>query len=238
MKERIELFWLKYAQMQRAVDSGDDKLASLVDRELDSLLDAIIEHKALNALEMQMQFQFAIDLIKKEADDLSCTIRHLAYLQALVERYILPRASTELPPPTGEDFGENVSFYSSAFPNGVLDLAALEAIKDRIAVISPDCRVLFTNSVNAARLHKAPADLIGQHIAELVGVHRFRLGMKDALEQCFAGEIVEYTYAAEIDDRTVVVHCRMTPCYSSERALVGAMLVMKEMADRRRSRAA
>lgn len=234
LKKRIELFWLKYAQLQHAVDTGDDELSDSIDRELNFLLNGAIEHKALNALEMQLQFQLAIDLMKKEVDDLSCIVRHISHLQALVERYILPSAHAALP--TISDDEEGLSTSCSSLLDGVLDIEALEAIADRVVVIAPTYRVMFTNSVNAARLHAAPADIVGQHIAELVGLHRFRLGMKEKLELCFMGNIVEYTYAAEIDERTVVIQCRMTPCYSNERELVGAMLVMREMADRRRTR--
>ena len=235
LKKRIEQFWCKYAQLQQAVGTGNDALSDRIDRELNSLLYGVIVHKALNAMEMRLQFQLAIDLMKKEADDISCIARHLTHLQALVERYILPGAHAALPLEMDED--QDVSSYSSALFHGDLDTERLEAIADRVVVVAPSFRVMFTNSVNAARLHGAPADLVGQHIAELVGLHRFRLGMKEKLEHCFQGNIVDYTYAAEIDDRTVVIQCQMTPCYSQEREMIGALLVMKEMADRRRTRA-
>ena len=220
--------------MQHAVGNGNDDLSDRMDREINSLLHTVIEHKARNALEMQLQFQLAIDLMRKEADDLGCIARHISHLQALVERYILPSAHAALPAITEDE--EEISSHSSTLLDGALDIEALEVIADSVVVIAPTHRVLFSNSVNAARLNAAPSDLIGQHIAELIGLHRFRLGMKEKLEHCFRGNIVEYTYASEVGDRTVVIQCRMTPCYSTDGEMIGALLVMKEMADRRRTR--
>ena len=81
-------------------------------------------------------------------------------------------------------------------------------------------------------------DLIGRHIVEFIGIQRFEQRVKSYLDRCFAGEVVDYTFAKTVDARTVVVRCRLTPCMSSTGKLIGAILVIQEHADRRRAIAA
>ena len=109
---------------------------------------------------------------------------------------------------------------------------------DRIAVITTDYRYLYTNSVNAARLEERPMDLVGRHIVEFVGIQRFEERVKPNLDRCFSGELVDYTFAKDVGNRTIVVRCRMTPCVSSTGKIIGAILILQEIADRRRSIAA
>ena len=75
LKALIELFWFKYSQLQYAVKSGDDLLISILDREIDPVLTAIYEEKAGNVHDARMQFQFVLDLLRKEADDVSSVLR-------------------------------------------------------------------------------------------------------------------------------------------------------------------
>ena len=58
---------------------------------------------------------------------------------------------------------------------------------------------------------KRPMDLVGRHVVEFVGIQRFEQRVKPNLDRCFAGELVDYTFAKEIENRTIIVRCRMTP---------------------------
>ncbi len=109
---------------------------------------------------------------------------------------------------------------------------------DRIAVVTTDYRYLYSNPANAAYLDMRPMDLIGRHIVEFIGIQRFEQGVKAKLDTCFSGQVVEYSFNKTLDGRTVVVRCRMTPCYSGAGKLFGAILILQETADRRRSIAA
>jgi len=236
LKALIELFWFKYSQLQYAVRSGDDLLISILDREIDPVLTAIYEEKAGNVHDARMQFQFVLDLLSKEADDVSSVLRQRDALQTLADRYF-STGSNEIagkswmsPPP--------VVALKGRADEGFLNEAILDCLPDRVAVITPDYRYLYSNPLNAARLEERPMDLVGRHIVEFIGIQRFEQRVKPNLDRCFSGELVDYTFAKDVGNRTLVVRCRMTPCMSGTGKVIGAILVLQEIADRRRSIAA
>ncbi|MDQ0320664.1 PAS domain S-box-containing protein [Pararhizobium capsulatum DSM 1112] len=234
MKALIELFWFKYAQLQQAARAGDDLLMEILGQEIDPVLLAIYEEVASNVAEARLQFQFVLDLLQKEADDLSSVLRQRGALETLADRYFGEAGySSTKADPIGIP-----SIRKARMDEGFLNEAILDCMPDRIAVITRDYRYLYTNPINAARLDERPMDLVGRHVVEFVGLQRFEKRVKPNLDRCFSGEPVDYTFAKDADGRTVVVRCRMTPCRSSTGKIIGAILILQEIADRRRSIAA
>jgi PAS domain-containing protein len=236
LKALIDLFWFKYSQLQYAVKSGDDLLIDILDREIAPVLDAIYREEAKDSTDARLQFQFILDLLQKEADDVSSVLRQRDALQTLADRYFAAGSSDVLEkswaPPTP------ARLQRGRVDEGFLNEAILDCMPDRIAVITSDYRYLYSNPVNAARLEERPMDLVGRHVVEFVGIQRFEERVKPNLDKCFAGELVDYTFAKDVENRTVVVRCRMTPCVSSTGKIIGAILILQEIADRRRSIAA
>lgn len=236
LNELIELFWFKYSQLQYAVKVADEHLVGILDRELEPILKAVYDEKAASVEDARLQFQFLIDILRFEADDMSCVLRHSRLLQSLINRYFAATRSTDL---AGLDLERAPKLPNKGRADeGLLNEAILDSFPDRIAVITPDYRYLYTNPVNASRLDSRPMELIGRHIVEFIGLQRFEQRVKGYLDRCFAGEVVEYTFAKTVNARTVVVRCRMTPCRSSSGKLIGAILVIQEHADRRKAIAA
>ena len=234
MKSLIDLFWFKYTQLQQAARAGDDLLMEILGQEIDPVLTAIYEEVATSVTEARMQFQFVLDLLQKEADDVSSVLRQRDALARRADRYF------------GEDGYSSAAASQLSIPSirkarmdvGFLNEAILDCMPDRIAVITRDYRYLYTNPINAARLEERPMDLVGRHVVEFVGLQRFETRVKPNLDKCFSGELVDYTFAKDVDGRTLVVRCRMTPCRSSTGKIIGAILILQEIADRRRSIAA
>lgn len=236
LRELIELFWFKYSQLQYAVKVEDEHLIRLLDREVDPILRAVYDRKASSVEDARLQFQFLVDMLRAEADDLTCVLRHSHLLRSLIDRYFAATGAADL---AGLDLDRTPKFPSKGRADeGLLNEAILDSFPDRIAVITPDYRYLYTNPANASRLSSRPMDLIGRHIVEFIGLQRFEQRVKSCLDRCFSGEIVDYTFAKTVEGRTVVVRCRMTPCMSSAGKLIGAILVIQEQADRRRAIAA
>lgn len=238
MKELIELFWSKYSQIKKAVGDLDEQGIANLDREVESLLESIFEREAANAVEIQMQFLLAIELLKRESEDACCVLRHAENLYRVVERHIIPgHVGTTTPDELGQTVApERVAVDSVAGAN--IDVSLLESLSNRVAVVAPDYRFVFTNEANATALNRKPEELLGRHVGEFVGLHRFVQGLKERLDRCFAGEIVDYTYADQHNGRTVVIRSRLSPYYANNASLIGALLVTEELPDRRQSRVA
>ena len=46
MKALVELFWFKYSQLQHAVKAGNERLVSMLDREIEPALAAVLHKEA------------------------------------------------------------------------------------------------------------------------------------------------------------------------------------------------
>ena len=232
LKDLIDLCWIRYARWKRIVALGDEQMLGGIDRDVESLLDAIFEHKAKNAIEVQMQVGLAIELLKIEADDRSCVLRHADNLQRIVERHLRPRPSSDLYHHVVEAAPATVTSRSRA-EQGLLDITMLDRLPNRVCVIATDYRYLYCNGADAQSWDRRSEDMNGMHIGEVIGLHRFSQGFKDKLDSTFLGETVDYTFADMIGDRTRVLRCRMSPYRSQSSRVIGALVLMEEIADRR-----
>jgi PAS domain-containing protein len=229
----IDLFWSKYNRLQAAVDLEDPVAVEALDQEIDPLLQAIFQHQVADPAGIQAQFRFALDLLKVEADDRGCVHRNGHLLQVLVERYLAPQISCAAARAGGEQGGTTIlPSGDSAF----LDPALFDKIPERIVVVAPGYRVFYSNETNAQLMGRPKERLVGLHFAEAVGVLHFQRDVKPALDRCLEGESITLTYADQRNDQTVVVCCRMSPCFSDARTQIGVLVVMQEMADRRKPR--
>ena len=238
LKELIELFWVKYNLLKKAIGDADEHTIAILDREVESLLESIFERKAANAIEIQMQFLVAIELIKRESEDSCCVLRHAENLHRVVERHIIPGQIGAFSPDQLEEAVAPVLSAVDAAASGHIDVTLRASLSSRVGVVAPDYRLVFTNEPNAAALNRSPQELLGRHIGEFIGLHRFVQGFKEKLDRCFAGEISDYTYADQIGGRTVVIRSRLSPYYGANSGLIGALVVMEELPDRRQSSAA
>lgn len=231
MKALVELFWFKYSQLQHAVKSGNERLVSMLDREIEPALAAVLEKEASDASELRSQFQFVVDLLREESDDKACVLRQAHNFKFLLDRYFgsegaalpfrgaLPEAARPLASPrVAED--------------GLLNEAILDSLPDRVAVITTDYRYLYSNPLNAERFSEKPIDLVGRHIVEFIGKQRFESRVKRHLDRCFSGEVVEYDYISPRRGN-VATRCRMTPCMSAVGNVLGAILVLQELMETR-----
>lgn len=235
MEALIDLFWSKYADLREAVDVDDEASMAAIERELDPLLLAVLGSEEQDPAAIQAQFRFALDLLNAEADDRGCVRRNAHLLQTLVERYLSPAASAG--PRHDCSHNPDPEIIDLATATGVLDDALLNRVSDRIMLIAPGYRILYSNDTNAKRMRMAREELVGRHIAELIGLHRFRNEFEPRLQRCFEGESAAVTYAEDVDGQTIVMRCRMSPFVRSS-TLVGALVVIQETADRRRRSAA
>jgi PAS domain-containing protein len=226
LKALVELFWFKYSQLQYAVKSGNEKLVSMLDREIEPALETVLQKEASNASELRSQFQLIVDLLRDESEDRVCVLRQAHNLKLLLDRYF---GTDEAAGPFGLTPPESTRPLAAArvVEDGLLNEAILDSLPDRVAVITTDYRYLYSNPLNAGRFSLKPIDLVGRHIVEFIGFHRFESSMKRNLDRCFAGEVVEYDYISSRRGNGAT-RCRMTPCLSASGSVLGAILVLQE----------
>lgn len=227
MKALVELFWFKYSQLQHAVKTGNERLISMLDREIEPALAAVLNKEANDASKLRSQFQFVVDLLREEAEDRTCVLRQAHNLKILLDRHF---GTEEAVTPFGLKLPEVARPVTAprVVEDGLLNEAILDSLPDRVAVIATDYRYIYSNPLNAERFSEKPIDLVGRHIVEFIGMQRFESRVKRHLDRCFAGEVVEYDYLSSRLGNAMI-RCRMTPCMSAAGNALGAILVLQEL---------
>jgi PAS domain-containing protein len=231
LKALVDSFWFKYSQLQHAVKTGNDRLISMLDREIEPALAVVLDREAGDASELRSQFQFVVDLLREESGDRACVLRQAHHLKLLMDRYF---GTEEGAVSFGAALSEPVRSVSAPrmMEDGLLNEAILDCLPDRVAVIATDYRYIYSNPLNAKRFSERPIDLVGRHIVEFIGMQRFESRVKRHLDSCFSGEVVEYDYLSPRRG-SAVTRCRMTPCMSAAGNVLGAILLLQERIDTR-----
>ncbi|MGQ3209609.1 PAS domain-containing protein [Shinella sp.] len=231
MKALVELFWFKYSQLQHAVKTGNERLVSMLDKEIEPALAAVLNREANDAFELRSQFQFVVDLLREESDDRACVLRQAHNLKILLDRHF---GTEETATPFALKLPEVVRPVTAPrlVEDGLLNEAILDSLPDRVAVIATDYRYIYSNPLNAERLREKPIDLVGRHVVEFLGKKRFESRAKRQLDRCFAGEVIEYDYISARRGNALT-RCRMTPCLSAAGNVLGAILVLQDVVETR-----
>lgn len=212
-------------QLRQAVTAGDDDLVSILDKELEPLVDEILAYHAQTREELQKQLQFLNSLMRDEADDKASVIRRTATMSGLIDRYFmndgkhpqLVSATPRIEKPLANQEPEQP----------LLNEAILDGLPDRVGVITTDYRYLYTNQANAAYLGRTPLSMVGAHVSEFIGDEGFYAQAKPAFDRCFAGEEVDYVHHGCLASRTFETRCRLTPLRSNKRQIIGAVMMLQ-----------
>lgn len=216
---------LKNRQLQQAIRSGNDDLVRALDREIEPLLTDLVSYQATDTDDIYLQMQLVTSLIREDADDRSCVLRHASMLSLLVERYFGPRrgkAAAEMSVPL------TVNAFSSG-DDEMLNETILNNLPERIAVVTRDYRYLFANPPMASMLGARQMDLIGQSVLDLCLETEMGHAMRDALDAAFAGRtgtISASFRSTSVGALTLLV--RYSPLRSSNGMISGAVLTFAD----------
>lgn len=221
----FEAVSLKCQQLQQAIRVGDDHLVRLLDRELEPLIAAVVDYRAHSEREVQQQLRFIGNLIREDADDRSCVLRHSAMLSVLIDRYfgcdehrVTAPAATRVRP--SDLPGDDV----------FLNETILNSLPDRVAVVTTDYRYLYSNPLHSRFYGRQPLDIIGRHVAELVGADFFEEVARDRLDRCFLGATLDFDGMLQsMRGGGGRVRCRMSPLAAPHGRIIGALIVMQDM---------
>lgn len=219
---------LRTRQLQQAVRVGNDELVLLLDRELDPLISAIIDYQAETPQQIHQQLRFVGELVRQDADDRSCVVRHSAALAILLDRYFgdgkVP-VDGALPLRPARKVPDDQSFSNDI----VLNEAILDALPDRIFVLTRDYRYLYANAAHAAAVHFDSLDLIGRHVSDVMGEDLFETVARRNFDLCFAGQPVECRGRRSLGSTEISVCFRFMPLQAGDGPVIGAIMVERDL---------
>ncbi|KPF44122.1 PAS domain-containing protein [Rhizobium sp. AAP43] len=215
----------KNQQLQRAIHSGDDALVAALDREIDPLITEMINHRASEPEQIYLQLSLLTRLLREDADDRSCVLRHASMLSVLIERYFGPRK-----PQPALDMGSSaVDCLAELGDDEQLNESILNNLPDRVAVVTRDDRYLFANPAMAALLKVRQMDLIGRSIFDCNLSSAAVVDMRMALDAAFAGRSGEFASAFHDGyGDEVVFKGRYAPLKARQGLINGAVLTLTD----------
>lgn len=221
-------FSLKSTQMQRAIKTGDDNLVGLLDRDMETIVAAILAYRAGSTLEIYMQFQFLINMIRQEADDSACVARDARAMSTLLDRYFSDAhsaASDAVLISAKPQQNVGPPLFSQA---GSLSEVILDSMSDEVLVVTRDYRYLYANAAHAKSAARKPIELVGKHVSDVIGTQRFESRARAKLDDCFSGDVVSYEYTLdECGDQ--LIDCKMTPIRGAQGEVLGALVVARDI---------
>lgn len=221
----FEAVSLKNVQLQQAIRIGDDRLVRLLDRELDPLIAAVVNYKAADTHEIHLQLRFMSSLIREDADDKSCVVRHAAVLSVLLDRYFGDEGSRmDQLRESKADLGAVPHMFGD---DNLLNESILNSLPEQVAVITTDYRYLYSNPAHAEFTKCRPLDLIGRHVADYMGDADFETITRSNLDRCFDGEAVSYTFWRREEGQRTLVCCQMTPFRTHDGKIIGAVAMIQ-----------
>ncbi len=215
MEKLIESFKMKCRQLHHAISTGDDVLVSALDRDIEPLIDRIVQSRASDSSELRAQLQLVCDLIRDDAGDKNRVLRNAAIMTVLLNRYLADGDSG-----SNRDFlrpdrlAEPVEGDTANQATG--HQAILDSLSDRIYMVTPDYRIAYANQA-AARYHRtSPFAMMGRLISEYCGACRFALDYQPAIDTCFSDQdtVISLKIAGDndkCDPATVAVNAVKPP---------------------------
>jgi PAS fold. len=217
----FEAFSLKCRQLRQAIRLGDDRLVRLLDRELEPLIGAVIDYRAQCPHEVHQQLRFINSLIREDADDRSCVLKHSAMLSVLLERYF--GVGNTLTDPVTVSVEETASVPSD---DVFLNETVLNCLPDLVSVVTLDYRYLYCNPAHAEYFNLTQFDVVGRHVSELFGTAWFEISARCSFDLCFAGKAADLLVWNRGAGRAGL-ECRLTPLVAHGGEAMGAVMMAR-----------
>ncbi len=103
----------------------------------------------------------------------------------------------------------------------------------RIALFNTDYQYVYTSVANARFHNTVPEDIVGKHMADVVGHQRFKHRAKHYFDNCFCGEAQKYCYFLELPNQGEhLMSCQVTPYRDGDGAVRGALAVIEDLSEK------
>lgn len=207
MQKLIESFRLKYRQLHHAIRHGDDQLVTVLDREIEPLINRIVNYRAGSSRERFLQLHLICELVREDAGDRPGVRRNMEILTVLLERYFSADKGALDPASqgcrldgSGEGGADDPTFHQ----------ALIDAMPDSVLAVTADHRVIYANAAAAFRHGVNPMAMVGRHIRDFVGRDRQAAEISEAIDACLGDSGRSFSFRsspsglADPDLRTIV----------------------------------
>lgn len=221
---QMEIFSNIESRIEGAVQRGEDNVVQALDREMDPLLDEILQYKARDPMELHRQMTFITDLIQRSPEDSARVLRLTRRLNELMQDYFL---TGPLRLKEGEP-SEPAPAFDTASKRQIHE--HLQSDIARVAVVSSEYRFLYCNSRLAEDFHAKPELMAGRSILDFCNRSVFDSEYRNHLDICLAGALREFNAASLSGQRDApLVRVRLTPLRNMDRRISGAVMVITQL---------
>ncbi len=110
--------------------------------------------------------------------------------------------------------------------------STIEQAEDRISIIGTDYRYLMTNKANLDFHRKSFEEVIGRHLAEIVGEQHFRDISEPDLKRCMAGETVKSLRASrDAEGGQLLFETIFQPHRDRDGTISGAIITLRDVTE-------
>lgn len=212
----------------RVIDAGLTEETRRVERRLSELHRAICRYCSDDPAELAAQLRFLVDRIVKH-NNTDANDADYCELCELVSRRIaeMPRLAAQ---PLTVEIGSADRAPRAEDPFEQLSVANMvNQASERLSIFGTDFRCLHTSIGNTAFYRVERTQLVGKHLAEVIGANRFESRTRGFLESCFSRGVQDYTHPLVVEGQNRIMNCRMSPVRDRHHVLIGALVATRDM---------
>src|SRR5262249_13070260 len=112
----------------------------------------------------------------------------------------------------------------------VLNAQVFESAPDGICIVARDYRYRRANPVYSRRWGVPAEQIVGMHVADVLGADVFERILKPRLDRCFAGEEVAFEWTAEARDQLFIA-VTYSPLRSGSSEVEAALVIQRDITE-------
>ena len=102
---------------------------------------------------------------------------------------------------------------------------------DRVSLISRDYRYVDTSRKNGEFYERQPSELVGRHVADVIGRQRFENRAQRFFDKSFSGERQIYFHALDVGGTSKIFCCEMIPLRCKENGCLGSLVAINDVTE-------
>lgn len=219
------------AELVAAVADGKDyETIKKIDENLLFLISSIRDLHVFSLHDINRQMKFFLHR-STDFDDATSSSFDIEALNCLVDRYT--DAKGDLPKIGQTEKTISAQAAINLRNHKFLSDELLQEPNSRVALFNTDYIYEYSSNANARFNNAKPEDMVGKHMAEVVGRNRFENRAKRYFDKCFSGERQKYSYfLVDSNYGERLMNCQATPYRDDDGAVRGALVLIEDLSEK------